>query len=76
MNNRLCKNTRDLEANRYPTGDRAKAAPDRHETGLFVQAEQQLLRRAAVTLHVEECGWEEDQSATEIHKKVAQLEQS
>ena len=36
---------------------------------MLVQAEQQLLRRAAVTLHLEECGWEEDQSATQIHKK-------
>ena len=53
-----------------------RQAPDRHRTGVMVQAKQHLLRRAAVTLHVEECGWEENQSATQIQKQVARLEQS
>ena len=48
LNNRLGKDTRALGANLLPTGDRAKAAPNRHETGMMTQAEQQLLRRAAV----------------------------
>ena len=35
------------------TGNRAKAAPDRHETSLLVfQADQQLIRRVKVTLDV------------------------
>ena len=37
-NNRLSKNYRALGANLHPTGDRAKATPDRHETGVTLHA--------------------------------------
>ena len=63
--NRLSKNTRALRANLHPTGDRVKAAKDRHETGLMVQAEQHLLRRAAVTLRVRSVG---EKKINQIHE--------
>ena len=54
-NNRLGQNTLAMEANEHPTGDRAKAAQARHETGLMVQAEQQFAAQSSGDAPREEC---------------------